>query len=98
VDQQKESLLKEDLAVAVANGISAKTAQNRFYNLGWNKQRCITEPVATKEPRGNWNKYKHKAVISRSTFYARVAAGMDPEAAATKERDPSGKKRINEIK
>lgn len=80
-----EPLTKDDIAIARSNGISYDNAYNRYYNLFWDKERAITEPVKPKN--GLWTKYRELAEangVKAACFLNRVKMyGMTPEQAAT---------------
>lgn len=77
----KPLLRKEHYEIAEANGIKRKTLQNRVYNMLMDVERAITQP--TQKQTKVWAKYKDISVVARSTFYKRLAKGMDPESAAS---------------
>jgi hypothetical protein len=77
-------LSEEHIATAKANGINYKNLFNRVYELDWEIDRAITEPV--KKHSGLWQEYKEIAKshgISGTLFHARVKRGLDPKEAAT---------------
>lgn len=75
-----EYLTKQDYETAQKNGISRKNAYNRFYNLGWSREKTITHSIIKKNL---WEQWKDKAVVKNITFYHRVQSGWDYEKAAT---------------
>lgn len=75
-------LTDEQVATAKANGVSYKNLYNRFYVMGWDAERAITEPVGKEFV---WTKHKEKCQkngINSNTFYSRIYNGMTPEEAA----------------
>ena len=79
-------LTQNDIRQAELNGIGRKTLYNRVYSLGMEVEEAITKPTVKKECA--WGAFKDIAVVSRSTFYYRIADGMEPEQAATTPRKP----------
>ena len=74
-----EYLRDGDYEIAEQNGISKKTAYQRFYVFGWSREDTLFKPVRS---RGLWTEYKDKAEVGSATFYSRLQAGWDPEKAA----------------
>jgi hypothetical protein len=86
-----EYLTDEDYLIAERNGISHKTAYQRFYLTGWTKERAITQKI---EP-SRWSVYREICEtngISQQTFNDRIRRGKSPEEAAT---TPVGKRIAN---
>lgn len=82
----QEYLTPEDFASAELNGVSKNVARNRFYNLGWSKQRTINTPCTrdTSAERTRWRQIAERNGIPRSTFNDRICKGKwDYERAAT---------------
>jgi hypothetical protein len=75
-----EYLTDADYEIAKENGISKLLAYNRLYQLGWDKNRTITQPV--REKLGPWEQHKNKSLVKKSTFYERMKKGMAPDEAA----------------
>lgn len=79
-----EYLTDHDYAIALQNGITHQQAYDRFYRMGWTKQRTITEPVT----KGYlWDTYGERCKengIKKMTFYQRMRAyGMTAEEASS---------------
>jgi hypothetical protein len=76
----------EEYEIAEQNGISNTTLNQRVRELGWEKERALTEP-----PRGQFKRYDKDLLdiakqngIPYNTFYHRVNRdGFTPEDAAT---------------
>lgn len=77
-------LSPEDFQKAKDNGIEYETVYNRFYILGWPKEKAITKPVMR---RGwGWKDYEEACAnlgISKSAFYKRIKEGWDLTKAST---------------
>ena len=92
----KEHLTDEDYAIARSYGIDDDNTYNRFYTLGWDKQKSITTPLGAVRPgrkRGIWYDYKGLAEsngITYSCFCHRVKQGLHPSRAATLQRAKKG--------
>jgi hypothetical protein len=86
----------EDFQKARDNGIEYEMAYNRFYVLGWPKEKAITKPVMR---RGwKWKDYENacvKAGISKSAFYKRIKEGWDLGKASTTPFVPYQERRKN---
>ncbi len=76
-------LTEEDYQKAISNGIHRERARERFYNLGWDKERTITEPINKKADRSNWIKIAAEHGITRAAFNTRLQRGWSEEKAAT---------------
>jgi hypothetical protein len=77
-------LSPQDYKVAESNGISRDIAYSRFYILGWNRERAITQPVKKKNPEKiRWRKIAKTNGIPYTTYYERLTAGWTFEQAAT---------------
>lgn len=77
-------LTPEDFQQAKDNGISYEMAYNRFYMLGWKKEKAITKPVMRRS--WKWKDYEEacmKTGISKSGFYKRMKDGWDLTKAST---------------
>lgn len=74
-------LTPEHLEIAKRNGLSKKIVHNRFYQKGWTAERAITEPVHKRSDH-NWDKWKRKAKVTKSTYMQRMRHGWDEEKAA----------------
>lgn len=85
----KEHLTPEDYELARSHGVDYDNAYNRYYNLGWDKEKAITTTLHTVKPgrkRGIWYEYKELAErnqVSYSTFHYRIREGMHPSRAAS---------------
>lgn len=76
----REYLTDADLERAKKNGIPIKRVKQRFYSLGWSKERSITQKY---KPITNvWGRYKDVSVVDMRTFYSRTKRGWTPEEAA----------------
>lgn len=75
-----EYLTEKDYEIAEKNGICRDYAYQRFYMLGWSRDKAITTPVSRYQRL--WAKYKDISLVSGPTFYRRVREGMPPEEAA----------------
>ena len=70
------------IEIAKKNGIPYNVVYRRFYDLGWNLERAITEPIR-KRSTHNWEKWKDVAKVSKDTYFQRVRnRGWDEERAA----------------
>lgn len=76
-------LTEEDYQHAIANGIKRETARQRFYDLGWEKQRAINEPINKKTDRSAWIRLAAAHGITRAAFHTRIQRGWSEEEAAT---------------
>lgn len=76
-------LTESDYKRAIANGITRDQAYKRFYNLGWDKERAVTEPVNKKVDRKHWHRIAAEHGISRDAFNTRLHRGWSEERAAT---------------
>jgi len=76
-------LTPEDFEIAEKNGISYQTAHRRVYMYNWSIERAITQPVQKINRRyDGWKDWKHKALVSKSTFVKRVNMGWGERKAA----------------
>lgn len=81
-------LTPDDYEIARKNGISKRTAYDRFYYRKWSKERAITEPVRkVKVSHDPWRKVAVSNGINPKTYDTRIRDGWEPELAAT---TPSG--------
>lgn len=80
----------EDLATAEANGINAKTLWYRKEQLGWERERAITEPPQARIFTDEIIQLAKENGIQYQTLRTRYKRGEDPVSAAT--RPPMGKK------
>lgn len=95
-----EYLTDEDFEIAKSNGISRKRASQRFYQLCWNRERSITEPVGENHRKkgkgrryGKWKSIAEGNGIAQSTFYCRLKRGWSYQMAATKPPGKQGNRR-----
>jgi hypothetical protein len=81
--EEAHVLTKEDYEIAARNGIKRNTVDNRFYNLFWNKEECITKkPRKYKE--SHWRrKCIELGIVNVQTYDNRIRYGWDEEKAAT---------------
>jgi hypothetical protein len=85
-----EYLTPSDFAKAERFGVPEARVKQRFYSLGWSKERAITQRY--RPTKNIWGKYKDKSVVSSATFYERVQRGWTHEEAATTPLVSNGKK------
>lgn len=88
MDWENEWLTKEDYATAKANGISYKTAYQRFHDYGWDKERTITEKVKPKAGK-LWLQFKDTCKqnnVDSALFNTRLGHGWTPERASSTPR------------
>jgi hypothetical protein len=76
----REYLTDADFARAERNGIHAQCVKQRFYSLGWSKERSITQKY--RPNRNLWEKYKNESLVGLETFKSRIRRGWEPEDAA----------------
>lgn len=76
-------LTEKDYQRAIANGIERERARERFYNLGWDKERTVTEQINKKIDRTHWIKVAAENGITRSAFNTRLQRGWSEGKAAT---------------
>lgn len=76
-----EYLTAEDYEIAERNGICRDYAYQRYYMLGWDREKAINTPVI--QYKNLWRNYKDISKVSRSVFYKRIREGISPEEAAT---------------
>lgn len=82
-------LTPDDYEIASLNGISKRTAYDRFYYRNWSRERAITDPVRKTKTVADPH-LRNMAVsngIKRKTYDNRIRTGWEPELAAT---TPSG--------
>lgn len=76
-------LIEEDYQRAKANGIHRERVRERVYNLGWDKERAVTEPINKKIDRTHWINVAAEHGITRAAFNTRLQRGWSEEKAAT---------------
>lgn len=77
------TLSEKDYQRAISNGIKREMARQRFFDLGWDKERAVTEPVNKKIDRSHWIQVAAEHGIPRGTFNMRLQRGWSEEKAAT---------------
>jgi hypothetical protein len=75
-------LTDEDYETAEKNGLKKATVHNRFYHLGWSKERSISAPFKVSLYEQHEEDCKENGV-SYDLFYSRRAKGMTSKQAAT---------------
>jgi hypothetical protein len=96
VDSVQNYLNPEDFQVAKDNGISYEMVYNRFYILGWQKERAITTPI--KRRTWKWKDYEVACAevgITRNAFNKRIKDGWDLKRASTTPFVPYSERRKN---
>jgi hypothetical protein len=85
-----EYLTPSDFEKAARYGVPEARVKQRFYSLGWSKERSITQKY--RPVKNVWGQYKDRAVVTPATFYNRLDRGWTHEDAATIPLIPNGKK------
>jgi hypothetical protein len=91
-----EYLTPDDIEIAKSNGISYPLVNKRFYQLGWTKEKAITQTVRKKVL--VWESYKDVSLVSEYSFYDRIKKGMTPEQAALTPPVPNGGRLFRALK
>lgn len=84
--EKMEEISKEQFETAKANGIPRKNVFQRYWDLGWEIERAITEPIRVGKNTDVWLQWKDIAIkngVTNPTFNYRLKTGMSPERAAT---------------
>ncbi|WP_337033234.1 nucleoside permease [Paenibacillus illinoisensis] len=76
-------LTEKDYQRALVNGIDRDRVRERVYNLGWDKERAVTEPINKKVDRSHWLQIAAEHGVTRSAFNTRLQRGWSEEKAAT---------------